>query len=128
MKLQMLTFLSLVAVITVKAYEKYAVQPGEAYESADPKQKKQPTYYTDDGKNAVFLTLKERRIIERILKPHIWSDQDYDQKIDDKFIKRYTGGCEDCSDDALLFKKVMNDFKGKIVRTMFDKLNLRNDL
>ena len=132
MKIVVIGLFSLLVLTSVGAYERFTLKVGETKEGA--------TYYTDDGKIAMFLTLKERRIIERILKPHIWSDSDYDQKIDDKFIKRHTGGCgqckddvcayecKDCSDDAKLFKIVVNDFKGKIVRDMFTKLNLRNDL
>lgn len=135
MKMRLVGMLSLLVVFSIQAYERYELQPGEKKEGA--------TYYTDDGKYAVFLTLKERRIIERILKPNTWSDQDYRQVVDDKFIKRYTGGCCNecgktictdvsqcisCSADAKLFIEVMLDFKGKNLEILFSQLNLRREL
>jgi hypothetical protein len=140
MKLKVTILTSLFAVCVAHAYERYELKPGESYEQADPKRKKgEPTYYTDDGKYAVFLTLQERRTIERILKQRTWSDQDYEIKIDEKFIRQRTGGCgqttgsscgdeTSCSADAQLFKEVMNDFKGKKVDIVFTALNLRRNL
>ena len=145
-KLQLLGALGLLVIGSVYTYERYKLKPGEqrVKQSDDPKEaKKAPTYYTDDGQYAVYLTLEERRTIERILKPHTWSDQDYRQVIDDKFIKRYTGGCcgecgkktctevsqcTSCSADARLFIEVMNDFKGKNLEILFSQLNLRREL
>jgi hypothetical protein len=146
MKIQLIGVLSLLVVMNGAAYERRKLAPGEraVKQPQDPKQKQTaPTYYTDDGQYAVYLTLEERRIIERILKPHTWSDQDYRQTIDDKFIKIYTGGCccqcdgktcidvsqcTACSEDAKLFIEVMHDFKGKNVEILFSQLNLRREL
>lgn len=129
--LRLVGMLSLLAVASAHAYERFALQPGEKKEGA--------TYYTDDGKYAVILTRKERRTIEFILKPHTWSDQDYNTIINDQYIRQRSGGCCDqaspnvsectaCSDDAQLLIAVLTDFKGKTVRILFDKLNLRNEL
>jgi len=145
-KLQLVGALGLLVICSVYTYERYKLKPGEKYvqPSEDPKEKpKEPTYYTDDGQYAVFLTLEERRIIERIVKLHTSSDSDYRQIIDDQFIKRCTGGCcgecgkktctdvsqcTSCSADAKLFIEVMNDFKGKNLEILFSQLNLRREL
>lgn len=115
--------LLLFATTGLQAYERYTIQPGEKKEGA--------TYYTDDQKQAVFLTLAERRTIEDILKKRIWSDKDYNKEINDKLIMQYTGACSECgtcSADAELFKKTLNDFKGKKIDILFSQLNLRREI
>jgi hypothetical protein len=136
MKMQLVGVLSFLVVLNAYSYEKYVLQPGEKKEGA--------TYYTDDGKYAVILTQKERRTIEFILKQQdVWSDQSYNTVINDQYIKLRSGGCcsqcgksacadvsqcTSCSPDAKLLIQVLTDFKGKTVRILFDKLNLRNEL
>ena len=74
MKIQLVGVLSILVVVSGQAYERYKMKPSErtVKQPEDPQQKQMaPTYYTDDGQYAVYLTLEERRIIERILKPSI---------------------------------------------------------
>lgn len=123
--------------------ERIALKPGQKYElTAKEKKEGKLVYFTDDGTYAVIVTLKQRRTIERILKPHTWADEDYRKVIDQKFIRRQVGGCgecdsgeckgdnncKSCSVDAQLFKEVMHDFIGKSVEIMFTALNLRRNI
>lgn len=123
--------------------ERIALKPGEKHELTEKEKKEgKLVYFTDDGTYAVVVTLKQRRTIERILKPHTWADEDYRKVIDEKFIRRHIGGCGECdsgectynarckacSVDAELFKEVMHDFVGKSVEILFTALNLRRNI
>jgi hypothetical protein len=133
----LVNLLSLLAVLSAHGYQRFGpLKPDEKIDGA--------TYYTDDGKYAVILTPNERHTITDILQRQgTWSDQSYNDTINDQYIRRKSGGCcsqrgksacadvsecTSCSDDAKLLIQVLTDFKGKTVRILFDKAGLHNPL
>jgi len=97
------------------------------YELKKPERRRNYTYFADDESAAVRLSDLDLRKIEAILKPHVWSDQDYNKYITSSFIKRVIDGCQ-CGADAQMIEKVLSDFKGKSIQYLYSALGLRREI
>jgi hypothetical protein len=99
------------------------------YEREVVRDSEQPgfTYISSNGKYKVTLSPDNLRKIEAILKPFVMWDYQYTQRITPGWIQRVVGTCQ-CGEDAAMLEEVLNDFRGDIVRTLFNRLGLRNEL
>src|SRR5262245_38566297 len=89
--------------------------------------KQSTTYVVDDESYAVTLSAEDKRKIEFILKPRAFSDEDYNRRIDNGFIRRTVATCR-CGKDAEMLERVLTDFKGETVRKLFTDLGLKGEL
>jgi hypothetical protein len=102
---------------TVHAYDTVTLTPGGALPDETP------TYYTPDRRQAVYLTKQELSQLDYALRFSLDTEQEYNQRIDTSFIRRTKAACK--ADDACgLIEKVLGDFKGKMVSTLFFAIGL----
>ena len=93
----------------------------------DIRKRLDPTYYTPNGKEAVYLTREELGQLEYVMRNLLDNEQEYNTRIDDSLIKTLKAACR-IDNTCLLIDKVLNDFKGKKTREMFLALGLRTNL
>lgn len=76
-------------------------------------------------RSAVDLTPPERYALQRAVKKHMLSDNDYNRRIDDEFINLILSGCADyCG----VIAKVLNDYKNRNVEALFTGVGLSRDI
>ncbi|HEV2917138.1 MAG TPA: hypothetical protein VGW78_05355 [Candidatus Babeliales bacterium] len=108
----------------------YTIQSYEVIDlpiKENAKKRLNPTYYTPDGKQAVYLTKEERAQLDYVMRNLLDNEQEYNTRIDASLIKKLKAACR-VDNTCLLIDKVLGDFNGKKVREMFLALGLRTNL
>lgn len=119
----------IIALLCISAYSLYGYEVRELPVKQNIKKELNPTYYTPDGKEAVYLSHRELGKLAYAMRNLLDNEQEYNTRISKSLIQKLKAACQaDGYDTCQLIDKVLGDFIGKRTRELFLSLGLRTNL